>query len=157
MPWCSDSAAEVSDCREDNLMRRLPISIVTGVSVLLMACGAAEDDRANINPEHGVVDAVVMIEQGRDDTVAGTIAGAVIGGVVGHQIGSGRGQDAATVAGAAGGAYVGQKLAQDRRTPDLYEITVRMDDGRLERIVVSGNQFAVGQPVRVVAGAISAR
>jgi outer membrane lipoprotein SlyB len=150
-------AADGSDCREDNIMKRLLIPIVAGLSVLLIACEPADGERSATNSEYGMVESVVLIERGVDNTTAGTVAGAIIGGVVGHQVGSGRGNTAATVAGAAGGAYVGQQIAKDQRRPDLYEVTVKMESGGYQTVVVDDASYAVGEPVRVVNGDIYRR
>jgi outer membrane lipoprotein SlyB len=77
----------------------------------------------------GVVQRIDQVRTTGETTGAGAALGGVVGGVLGSQVGGGRGQTAATIAGAAGGAAVGHSIERDR-VRDVYELTVRMDDGR---------------------------
>ena len=70
---------------------------------------------------------------GHRSGTGGAIAGAVVGGLIGNQVGKGDGKTVATVAGAAGGAYAGKKIAENSEKT-RYRVTVRMQDGRIERV-----------------------
>jgi len=105
-------------------------------------------------PLYGVVKSIERVAQenqgiGGSNIGLGTIAGAVIGGVVGNQVGAGTGNTVATVAGAAGGAYVGHEL-EKRQRPDVYRITVRLED-RSSQVLVQETDggLRVGDRVRL--------
>jgi outer membrane lipoprotein SlyB len=91
-------------------------------------------------------------------TGIGTVLGGIAGGVLGHQVGSGRGNTAATIAGAAGGAYAGHEIQEhrnERATGDMYDVTVRFDDGREDTIRQDrSNDLRVGDRVRVDHGRV---
>ena len=89
---------------------------------------------------------------GHRNSTGGAIAGAVVGGLLGNQVGKGDGKTVATVAGAAGGAYAGKKIAENSEKT-RYHITVRMEDGRLERVDQSSIKgLRVGSSVRIKNG-----
>ena len=89
---------------------------------------------------------------GHRNTTGGAIAGAVVGGLIGNQVGKGDGKTVATVAGAAGGAYAGKKIAENSEKT-RYRITVRMEDGRIERVdQASIKGLKVGSSVRIKNG-----
>ena len=111
----------------------------------------------------GTVTRIMVLDSGRTaPTATGAVLGGIVGAVAGHEIsdhtGGSRGnKNVAAVAGAAAGALAGNKIQQNV-TGQSYDITVRMDDGR----VVVVNQKSVdglGQnsPVRVVNGRVIAR
>jgi outer membrane lipoprotein SlyB len=58
----------------------------------------------------------------------------VLGGLLGHQIGKGHGRDAMTVVGAVGGGLAGHEVEKRVRAETVYEVRVRMDDGRLRTL-----------------------
>jgi outer membrane lipoprotein SlyB len=113
----------------------------------------------NARPQYGVVKAIETVPQENQGIAGsnvgvGAIAGAVIGGVVGHQIGSGRGNTVATIAGAAGGAYVGHEI-EKRQQSDAYKITVRMDDGSYQAVILNnGTESRIGDRVRLDNGVL---
>jgi outer membrane lipoprotein SlyB len=122
--------------------------------------GAGTVNSGNVYSGYGVVQSIDLVQQagtgstgiGGTGIGVGTIAGAVVGGVLGHQVGSGTGQTVATVAGAAGGAYVGHQLEnrQQQQTADAYRVTVRMDNGSHQTLMLSTNAgFRVGDRVRI--------
>jgi outer membrane lipoprotein SlyB len=76
---------------------------------------------------------ITQIEKVRDakSGVGGAIIGGIAGGLLGNQIGGGKGKTAATVVGAASGAYAGKEIAERNME---YQITVRMQDGRIETV-----------------------
>ena len=86
---------------------------------------------------------------GHRSGTGGAIAGAVVGGLIGNQVGKGDGKTGATVAGAAGGAYAGKKIAENSEKT-RYRVTVRMQDGRIERVdQASVKNLKVGSSVRI--------
>ena len=86
---------------------------------------------------------------GHRSGTGGAIAGAVVGGLIGNQVGKGDGKTVATVAGAAGGAYAGKKIAENSEKT-RYRVTVRMQDGRIERVdQASVKNLKVGSSVRI--------
>lgn len=117
-------------------------------------------NQENDSSGYGVVSSIEHVRQdnrGAGGVGLGTIAGAVVGGVVGNQVGSGRGNTAATVIGAAGGAYIGHELEnrQQEQTADAYKVTVRMDDGSYQTMMLGTNtSFRVGDRVRIRNGVL---
>jgi len=98
----------------------------------------------------GTVSAIREVEKKGEGTGLGAIGGAVIGGVIGNQFGGGSGKKILTVAGAAGGAYAGHQVEKSARSTKVWEVTVRMDDGRNRTIALaSAPALAVGERVRV--------
>lgn len=71
-------------------------------------------------------------------TGGGAVIGALIGGVLGNQVGDGRGRDLATVGGAVAGGVIGNNLEKEQATrarKTVYEIFVRLDDGRVLAVI----------------------
>jgi outer membrane lipoprotein SlyB len=62
----------------------------------------------------------------------GAVVGAILGAAVGNQVGSGSGRRAATVAGAVAGAAIGNNSDRRRAERVVWEIRVRMDNGRVQ-------------------------
>lgn len=111
-------------------------------SLMLAAC-ASGGNRYYGGPSDGYarcydcgrVERIETVYRERESTGAGAVLGGIVGGVLGNQVGSGSGRKAATVAGAIAGGVAGNELEKDRRSAPLYELYVRMDDGR--RLVVT--------------------
>jgi outer membrane lipoprotein SlyB len=83
----------------------------------------------------GTVERIDVARYGDGRTTGGgAIAGALIGAAVGNQVGSGSGRRAATVAGAVAGGIAGNNIERNRNDGDVFEVVVRMDDGR--RVIV---------------------
>jgi outer membrane lipoprotein SlyB len=108
------------------------------------------------NSTYGVVQSIDLVRGDSADKSMGfgTLAGAVVGGVVGSQIGDGRGNTAATVAGAAGGAYAGHQIEKNKRSQaDVYQITVRMNNGAFQTVTQStSGDLRVGDRVQIDGG-----
>lgn len=111
----------------------------------------------------GTVTRIMVLDSGRNAPAAtGAVLGGIVGAVAGHEIsdhtGGSRGnKNIAAVAGAAAGALAGNKIQQNT-TGQSYDITVRMDDGRV--VVVnqkSVDGFGQNSAVRVVNGRVVAR
>jgi outer membrane lipoprotein SlyB len=101
----------------------------------------------------GAVVDVKTIEKKGEASGAGAVIGGIAGGVLGHQIGSGRGNTAATVAGAAGGAYAGHQVEKNRNSKTVYQVQVKMEDGKSRYFDYSQpTAFKAGDKVKIVDG-----
>ena len=92
-----------------------------------------DEPRYSQRCEHcGTVEEIDRVRYGerRRTTGGGAVIGALVGGAIGNQFGKGDGRRAATVAGAVIGGVAGNEIEKDRSRDDVYEISVRMDDGR---------------------------
>ena len=108
----------------------------------------------------GVIAAINSVHRpSADQSIgAGTVAGAVVGGLVGNQIGHGCGRKAATLLGAVGGGYVGHQIESQTRTENVFEVEVRMEDGRVLSFAQQPNSaWRVGDRVRVIDGQLVSR
>lgn len=111
----------------------------------------------------GTVTRIMVLDSGRNaPTATGAVLGGLVGAVAAHEIsdhtGGSRGnKNVAAAAGAVAGAVAGNRIQQNT-TGVSYDITVRMDDGRV--VVVnqkSVDGFAQNSPVRVVNGRVVPR
>jgi outer membrane lipoprotein SlyB len=101
----------------------------------------------------GAVVDVKTVEKKGEASGAGAVLGGIAGGVIGHQIGSGRGNTAATVVGAAGGAYAGHQVEKSRNTKTIYQVVVKMEDGKTRYFDFSQpSAFRAGDKVKIVDG-----
>ena len=106
----------------------------------------------------GRVESVQAVQHAAQPSGLGIAAGAVVGGLLGNQVGGGNGRTLATVAGAVGGGYAGNEVERRTRTTTTYEVRVRMENGTVRTFPQSSpNGWQVGEPVRVVNGALTAR
>jgi outer membrane lipoprotein SlyB len=118
----------------------------------------------------GVVEAVHAVQKKGKGTGVGAVAGGVVGGVVGNQFGHGNGRAAMTVLGAVGGGLAGNEIEKRSRSTTVYDVQVRMDDGRVRhfeqatalakgaRVTIEGNKLHLAQSRgRAPAGNGSAR
>lgn len=79
----------------------------------------------------GTVQDINRVRYGdRRTSGGGAVVGALVGGAIGNQFGKGDGRRAATVAGAVIGGVAGNEIERDRNGEAVYEISVRMDNGR---------------------------
>ena len=104
---------------------------------------------------YGVIDSIQVAHTQGHTSGAGAVVGGVVGGIVGNQIGSGVGNTAATVAGAAGGALVGNQVERSRKTEEVYQIGVRLQNGSYQVVSQSevGN-LRIGDRVQIENGHI---
>jgi outer membrane lipoprotein SlyB len=124
---------------------------ILAASLPMLALFAA-DAQAVCKTCGSVVD-VKTVEQKGEASGGGAIIGGIAGGVLGHQIGSGRGNTAATVAGAAGGAYAGHQIEKNRNTKTIYQVVVKMEDGKTRYFDFSNpTAFRAGDKVKIVEG-----
>ena len=107
---------------------------------------APAPERAPVCATCGRVESVRPVQYAAPPTGVGAVAGGVLGGVLGNQIGHGGGRTAATVIGAVGGGYAGHTIEKRTRTETRYQVSVRMDDGRL-RTVETRTAPPIGKPV----------
>ncbi|ALU90013.1 glycine zipper 2TM domain-containing protein [Herbaspirillum rubrisubalbicans] len=87
----------------------------------------------------------------------GIAGGAVVGGLLGNQIGGGTGRTLATIAGAVGGGYAGNEVEKNVRATTSYVVDVRMETGKTRSFPQSGDNWRVGDQVRVVNGHLEGR
>lgn len=109
-----------------------------------------------MNRNYGTIDSIQVVRSSRN-TGAGAVVGGLVGALVGNGVGGGSGRTAATVIGAVGGAVVGNNVENNRNSSaqDMYEISVRMDNGGYTRIVQdSAYDLNTGNRVRVVDGRV---
>jgi outer membrane lipoprotein SlyB len=104
---------------------------------------------------YGTIDSIRVTRGESGTSGAGAVVGGLLGALAGNQVGGGSGKAAATVAGAVGGAVVGNKIEDARNgdARDMYQISVRMDNGEYRTVVQDSVQdLRVGNRVRVVDG-----
>ena len=95
-----------------------------------------------------VVD-VQVVEKKGEGSALGLIGGGVAGALLGNQIGAGRGKTLATIAGAAGGAYAGKKVEENVTATNVWQVSVRFDDGEEATYTFEQNpKFAAGDRVK---------
>lgn len=110
---------------------------------LVAACGSNPPSNQSVGNtygsatqavQYGYVSHIDVVSVASRPSGGGAILGAVIGAVIGRQIGSGSGQDAATGVGAVGGAVIGHQIERrSRKDDEVYRISVRLQDGRVEQ------------------------
>jgi outer membrane lipoprotein SlyB len=101
----------------------------------------------------GTVEGVREVRRKGEANGIGAVAGGVIGGLLGNQVGSGNGRKAMTVVGAVGGGLAGHEVEKRVRAETVYEVRVRMDDGRL-RTFTQKTAAQTGARVRVEGGVL---
>ena len=95
-----------------------------------------------------VVD-VEVVEKKGEGSALGLIGGGVAGALLGNQIGAGRGKTLATIAGAAGGAYAGKKVEENVTSTNVWQVSVRFDDGEEATYAFDHDpKFAAGDHVK---------
>ena len=81
----------------------------------------------------------------KDDGTGGFL-GAITGAVLGSTMGRGRGSALATLGGGLLGAYAGNEIAK----ANAQELTVDLNNGSTVVVIAKGQEFSVGQHVRIV-------
>ena len=124
---------------------------------LVRVAQASDAKPAAVCRHCGVVQSVRAVQKKGKGTGVGAVAGGVVGGVVGNQFGKGNGRAAMTVLGAVGGGVAGNEIEKRSRSITVYQLQVRMDDGRVRsferqsalaagtRVVVDGQQLRVAK------------
>ncbi len=106
----------------------------------------------------GRVESVRAVQIAAQPSGVGIVAGAVLGGVLGNQVGGGNGKKLATVAGAVGGGYAGNEIEKRTRKTGAYEVSVRMEDGKMRTFPYDHQpNWSAGDRVRVVDGYLRSR
>jgi outer membrane lipoprotein SlyB len=143
-------------------MMKKSISITALLLVLsigLVACSSAPSSSTYKRTHAGAIHEVklgqvisvrnVAIEP--DHTEIGNAAGTILGGIAGSTAGEGAGKLAATTIGAVVGGIVGSKVDRGVQTQPGYEITVRLEGGKIVAISqLADEQFKVGDQVKVI-------
>lgn len=121
-----------------------------------MSGGAYERRQARTaqNVEMGVVDHVRVVQIEGTKSGVGAAAGVATGGVAGRQSGnSAVGKAVGGVAGAVVGGIAGAAIEEGVTRQKGYEITVRLDGGRLIAVTQAADEeFKVGDRVRILSG-----
>ena len=86
----------------------------------------------------------------------GAVAGGVGGALVGNQIAGRNNRALGGVVGAVGGGLLGNAIEKHQRATTVYDVKVRMSDGRL-RTVRESTSPAIGEKVRVEADGLHDR
>lgn len=103
--------------------------------------------------EMGRVESVRSVRIEGTKTPIGAGAGVIIGGVAGNSVGGGRGTVIGTTVGAVLGGLGGAAAEEAITRKDGYEITVRLDSGRLIAVTQTADEsFREGDRVRVLTG-----
>ena len=141
----------------------LAVMLVAGTAVL---SGCSTTPRTYDSPTYssydqsysttyGTIDSITVTRGTGSGIGAGAVVGGVVGGLVGSQVGSGSGRTAATAAGAIAGAVAGNEIQKNRNERDMYQISVRMDNGDYRTVVQdSVSDLRVGNRVRLVDGRV---
>lgn len=106
---------------------------------------------------YGVVDSIQVTRVANTSGVgAGAVVGGLVGGLLGNQVGHGSGKAAATAAGVIGGAVVGNQVEQNNQgTRDMYQISIRLDNGSYQTIVQeSVGDLRIGARARIENGRV---
>lgn len=97
--------------------------------------GSSNDsNKAAICSSCGTVESVRLVERKGSGSGLGAVAGGVAGALIGHQFGGGSGRTVMTIAGAGGGAYAGNEIEKNINKTSVYQIRVRMEDGKLRTL-----------------------
>ena len=131
------------------MIKLLIITLTAGL--LLSGCAAKGVQEVDASAVHyeltyqvGVVEHIKPVVVKDDGT--GTFVGAIAGTVLGSMIGEGNGNTLATLLGGLGGAYAGKEVAK----ANAQELSVALDDGRHVVVIAKGNNFHIGERVRIV-------
>lgn len=106
----------------------------------------------------GTVESVTPVERQGRATGLGAVGGGVVGALVGNQFGGGNGRTAATILGAVGGGFAGNAIEKNVRKTTVYEIAIRMDDGKVRHLerrapVAAGTRVTLqGNTLRIADG-----
>lgn len=104
--------------------------------------------------ELGVVDSVRVVQIEGTKSGVGAAAGGIVGSVAGGQAGHGPvGRTLGSVAGGVLGGVAGAATEEGITRQKGYEITVRLENGRLMAVVQAADEeFRPGERVRVLSG-----
>ena len=113
---------------------------------------AAEETKPAVKPGRlGYVESVREVVQDGDAKGIGAVAGGVVGAVLGHQLK--HDSKLVTLVGGAAGAFIGNEAEKRQRATRHWELTVRLDDGTIEKVKSESAPFwHQGDRVRVLDG-----
>ena len=140
---------------------KLGLSALLFASVFLAGCPAStsggaysrEQARTPQEVQLGIVDSVREVRIEGTKTPIGAGAGAVVGGIAGSNIGGGKGSTIGAVIGAVAGGLAGGAIEEGVTGSRGYEITVRLDNGKLMAITQAADEvFRPGERIRVLSG-----
>ena len=137
--------------------------LVAALAAVLLLAGCAPPPRADVyypgqamraqSVELGVIETLRPVQIAGTQTGVGTFGGATLGGIAGSTVGGGsRANAAGAIAGAIIGGVIGSAVEQGATQRPGYEVTVRLDSGRMLAVVQddAGEQFRPGDRVRVL-------
>lgn len=104
----------------------------------------------------GTVTGVREIKKSGNASGVGAVAGGVVGGVLGRALGGKNHRTAGTVVGAAGGAVAGHMIEKKAKEGNVFEISVRFDDGTTRTFTQETHpSWVAGSRVRLLNGALT--
>ncbi|OMH25597.1 glycine zipper 2TM domain-containing protein [Motiliproteus sp. MSK22-1] len=137
---------------------------LTGIAVILLlltGCASSLDGKTYSRDQarrvqtvqFGTIEAIMdVVIEGERGGVS-KVAGGIVGGIAGSGMGGGKGKELTTVLGVIAGAVAGGAIEEKATRANAWDITVRMDRGRLVSIVQErsdADQFRVGDRVRIL-------
>lgn len=140
---------------------RIGLIVVLSASALLAGCPAStsggaysrEQARTPQEVQLGIVESVREVQIEGTKTPIGPGAGAVVGGVAGSSMGRGKGSTIGAVVGAVAGGLAGGALEEGVTRSKGFEITVKLDSGKLMAITQAADEvFRPGERIRVLTG-----
>ena len=144
-----------------NTYRIYPLALFVAGIISLGGCASGTGGKDYTRAQARTVQEVEMgrVESVRDVRIEGTKtpigagAGVLVGGVAGSTIGGGRGNVVGATVGAVLGGLGGAAAEEAVTRKAGYEITVRLDSGRLIAITQTADEsFREGDRVRVLTG-----
>lgn len=144
-----------------NLRRFYHLGFVILASIAVTGCASGlggrdygrDQARMVQEVEMGRVESVRPVRIEGTKTPIGAGAGVIIGGVAGNSVGGGRGAVIGTTVGAVLGGLGGAAAEEAITRKDGYEITVRLDSGRVIAVTQAADEsFREGDRVRVLTG-----
>lgn len=145
--------------------RRLALLCCFSVLAFVTACASSAPHNGSVATapvaasnavRFGAVSRIDVVAVESRTSGGGALLGAVLGGVMGHQVGGGTGQAVATGIGAVGGAVIGNQVEKHNKSDnDVYRISVRYDNGRVEKFDYERiDDLRVGDRVKVQGGQV---
>lgn len=144
-----------------NMPRFYHLALLVAGSLVMSGCASGISGRdysrnqARVvqEVEMGRVESVRIVRIEGTKTPIGAGAGVIVGGVAGNSVGGGRGTVIGTTVGAVLGGLGGAAAEEAITRRDGYEITVRLDSGRLIAVTQAADEnFREGDRVRVLTG-----
>lgn len=145
-----------------NALRYYHLVLLVAASLVMSGCASGIGgrdygrDQARVvqEVERGRVESVRTVRIEGTKTPIGAGAGVIVGGVAGNSVGGGRGTVIGTTVGAVLGGLGGAAAEEAVTRKAGYEITVRLDSGRLIAVTQAADEsFREGDRVRVLTGA----